>query len=186
MVLPNGSEPPGSPSKTELARIVFYVFLLTFMVARIVVFLIMSRRIPDLFLHLGGTHVHHLNYGIFLLAGVGGLFLFGKREGQWLKKAAVIYGIGLALTFDEFGMWVRLGGNYWQRASVDAMGVVAALLGLVAYAPSIKKFRPRHWGSAFVLVATLIVFSILLTESFRYAHRVIGPRLYEMEANSPR
>ena len=56
--------------KTHLARIVFFVFLLTFVLARIVVFLIMSRRIPDLFLHLGGSHIDHLNYGIFLLAGL--------------------------------------------------------------------------------------------------------------------
>ena len=27
----------------------------------------------------------------------------------------------------------------------DAVGVLAALFGLIAYTPSIKKFRPRHW-----------------------------------------
>ena len=95
--------------KTHLARIVFFVFLLTFMLARIVVFLIMSRRFPDLFLYVGGTHIHHLNYGIFLLAGLGAYFLFGKPEGRSLKMAAVIYGIGMALTFDEFGMWGSVG-----------------------------------------------------------------------------
>ena len=35
----------------------------------------MARRMPDLFLHLGGTHVHHLNYGIFLLSAVALAFL---------------------------------------------------------------------------------------------------------------
>jgi hypothetical protein len=34
----------------------------------------------------------------------------------------------MALTFDEFGMWLHLGGSYWQRASIDASIVVAALL----------------------------------------------------------
>jgi hypothetical protein len=173
------------PDKTQLARIVFFVFLLTFMLARILVFLIMSRRIPDLYLHLGGSHIHHLNYGIFLLAGLGGYFLFGNLEGRELRLASVIYGIGLALTFDEFGMWVRLGGSYWQRASVDAVGVVAALLGLIAYAPSLKNFRPRHWGSAVILAAAMAVFSILLADSFQYAHRIIGPRLYQIESGSP-
>lgn len=171
--------------KTHLARIVFFVFLLTFMLARIVVFLIMSRRIPDLFLHLGGSHIHHLNYGIFLLAGLGAFFLFGKPEGRGLQAAAVVYGIGMALTFDEFGMWVRLGGSYWQRASVDAMGVLAALFGLIAYAPSVEKFRPRHWWSAVILAAVVVVFSILFAESFHYARRIIGPRLYMMESGSP-
>jgi hypothetical protein len=34
---------------------------MTFMAARTIVFLIVSRRIPDLYLYLGGTHIHHLN-----------------------------------------------------------------------------------------------------------------------------
>ena len=181
----NETSPLEHTDKTHLARIVFFVFLLTFMLARIVVFLIMSRRIPDLYLHLGGSHIHHLNYGIFLLAGLGAFFLFGNPEGRSLQAAAVLYGIGMALTFDEFGMWVRLGGNYWQRASVDAIGIVGALFGLIAYAPALKKFRPRHWGSAIILAAALAAFSILLAESFKYAHRVIGPKLYQIESRSP-
>lgn len=176
---------PNRFEKTHLARIVFFVFLLTFMVARIVVFLIMSRRIPDLYLYVGGTHVHHLNYGIFLLAGLGAFLLFGRPEGRSLQVAAAAYGLGMALTFDEFGMWVRLGGSYWQRASLDAVGVLTALFGLIAYAPSLKNFRPRHWWSAVLITALVVVFTILLIESFRYAHRIIGPRLYEIEATSP-
>ncbi len=185
MALLNDTDALDRTDKTHLARIVLFVFLLTFMLARIVVFLIMSRRIPDLYLFLGGTHIHHLNYGIFLLAGLGALFLFGQPEGRGLQAAAVVYGIGMALTFDEFGMWVRLGGGYWQRASVDAVGVVAALLGLIAYAPSVRKFRPRHWGSAVILATVVVVFSVLFVKSFRYAHRIIGPKLYEIESASP-
>lgn len=51
------------------------MFLVTFAAARVTVFLIMDHGLPDLFLHVGGTHVHHLNYGIFLLSGVGGYVL---------------------------------------------------------------------------------------------------------------
>jgi hypothetical protein len=171
--------------KIHLARIVFFVFLLTFMVTRILVFLIMSHTIPDLYLHLGGTHIHHLNHGIFLLALVGAVFLFGAPQGRALQLTAVAYGIGMALTFDEFGMWVRLGGPYWQRASLDAIGVVASLFGLVAYAPALKKFRPRHWWSTLLLLVLVVVFSVLLAQSFRYAHRVIGPRLDYIESTSP-
>ena len=52
-----------------LARTILVSFVLTFIAARVTVFLIVSRRIPDIYLHLGGTHIHHLNYGIFLLTG---------------------------------------------------------------------------------------------------------------------
>ncbi len=176
---------PETLTPTQLARIVFFVFLLTFIASRIVVFLIMSRRIPDLYLHLGGSHIHHLNYGIFLLASLGGYLLFAEPGRRRLKTAAIVYGIGMALTFDEFGMWVRLGGSYWQRASVDAVGVLAALFGLLAYAPALKKFRPRHWWSAAIALAATVIFFLLLAESFHYARRVIGPRLGEIEATSP-
>ncbi|MBS0569584.1 MAG: hypothetical protein JSS28_03160, partial [Proteobacteria bacterium] len=59
----------------ELARYALFAFIVTFIGARALVFLIMSRRIPNLYLFLGSTHVHHLNYGIFLLAAVGAYLL---------------------------------------------------------------------------------------------------------------
>jgi hypothetical protein len=62
-------------ANSALARIILFSFLVTFVLARIVVFLTTSHRLPDLYLHLGGTHIHHLNYGIFLLAGGGGYHL---------------------------------------------------------------------------------------------------------------
>ena len=118
----------------RLARIVFTTFLLTFIVSRLLVILIMGRIVPDLFFHAGATHVHHLNYGIFLLSTVAGLLLFinvSPRERCW---CAVAYGFSLALTFDEFGMWLHLGGSYWQRASFDAVIVVLSLFGVIAFA----------------------------------------------------
>ena len=93
--------------------------------------------------------------------------------------------MGLALTYDEFGMWVRLGGPYWQRASLDAIGVLAAVLGLIAYAPTLKRFRPRHWWSAAIILVAVVVFSLLLAESFQYAHHLFAPRFQELESNSP-
>jgi hypothetical protein len=81
------SPPLDRTDKTHLARLVFFVFLLTFMIARISVFLIMSRRMPDLYLCVGGTHIHHLNYGIFLLAGLSASHLFRKPTGRGLQAA---------------------------------------------------------------------------------------------------
>jgi hypothetical protein len=165
----------------RLGRIVFSVFLVTFVLARIIVFLIMARRIPDFFLHLGGTHIHHLNYGIFLLSGIGAFLLFRRPFGPASTVAAVVYGVGLALTFDEFGMWVHLGGGYWQRASFDAVVVVAALLGFVAFAPPIRRFRPAHWWTAVAAVVLSVVFLVMLKDSLRFAEKVARPRLRHFE-----
>ena len=73
------SEPSRS---SHLARLVLVAFLLTFICARCIVFLIMSRTIPDLYMHVKGTHVHHLNYGILLLSGLGGYLLFKHPVGR--------------------------------------------------------------------------------------------------------
>lgn len=175
---------PDSATLRRLGRFALVSFLFAFMTARVVVFLIVARRIPDIFLRVGGTHVHHLNYGIFLLSGVGAYLLFtqpGPRGRDW---SAVAYGIGLALTFDEFGLWLHLGGSYWQRASFDAVVVVAALLGLIAVAPSVWQFRPRHWITAAALAIAVCVFGVLLADSLRYADRLLL-RIQIIESSSP-
>ncbi len=174
-----------TPAYAELARMVLVAFLLTFMTARIVVFLIMSRTIPDLYLHVKGTHVHHLNYGIFLLSAVGGYLIFARPTGRKLRVAALMYGIGMGLTFDEFGMWIHLGGSYWQRASWDGITVVGAILALIAFAPSLRRFRPRHWFTAVGMAVMLIVFALLFVRSFRYAGHKLAPALHEIESTAP-
>src|SRR5207302_10193860 len=118
------------PTPTRhLARLTFVAFLFTFIASRALVILIMARRMPDLFLHLGGTHLHHLNYGIFLLSAVAGVLLFARLNDKQRSVCALAYGVGMALTFDEFGMWLHLGGSYWQRASFGAVIVLVCVCG---------------------------------------------------------
>jgi hypothetical protein len=105
--------------------------------------------------------------------------------GKVKSAVAVLYGIGLGLTFDEFGMWVHLGGSYWQRASFDAVVVVAALLSLIAFAPAIRTFRPRHWTTAILLIVVGTAFVYGLTLSFRYAGRHLAPVIHRIEQADP-
>jgi len=168
-----------------LARIVFTVFLLTFIAARLLVILIMGRMIPDFFLHMGGTHVHHLNYGIFLLCTVGGILLFfrvSEHERWW---CAVAYGFSLALTFDEFGMWLHLGGGYWQRASFDAVIVVASLFGMISFAPPLERMRAHHWITGIFTILVTVFFYFMLFKSLDYAGKKVGPRLQMLEKQGP-
>jgi hypothetical protein len=177
-------ERPAEESRRRLARPVLVAFLFTFIAARVLVFLIVARRIPDLYLSLGGTHVHHLNYGIFLLSGVGAYILLGHPGPRELRWSAILYGIGLALTFDEFGLWLHLGGSYWQRASFDAVVVVTGLLGLAAIAPTLRRFRPHQWATAAMLAAAVTVFGFLLVDSLRYADRLLL-RIQVVEQSQP-
>ena len=161
------------PSNTRpLARRVLLSFMLTFITARLVSILMLLPQVPDIYLYVHDIHIHHLNYGIFLLAGVGAYLLFSSKPAT--PTAAVIYGIGLGLTFDEFGMWLHLNGDYWQRASFDAIVVLAAALGLAGFAPPMRPWRPR------LLVAVLLIFGLLIVGSFRLAARA-EPRLQRWE-----
>src|SRR6204780_3168985 len=141
----------------QLARRALVGFILTFIAARSVVFLIMSERMPNLYFFLGDTHVHHLNYGIFLLAAVSSYLLFRTPTPRNSSIAAVVYGIAMALTFDEFGMWLHLGGSYWQRASVDAVIIVAAVFALIGFASAARNFESRHLKGSIALLIALAV-----------------------------
>jgi hypothetical protein len=167
-----------------LARRALFAFILTFIASRAVVVLIMSGRVPNMFLFLHGTHVHHLNYGIFLLAAVAGYVVLAQPPGRKLEAAALVYGVAMALTFDEFGMWLHLGGSYWQRASIDAVVVVAALIGLVAYARSLERLESRHFWAFCVLVVALIGFAAVLFWAGGQIGHLVGPKLEELEALS--
>ncbi len=175
-----------TPPRRHLARLVFTAFLVTLIASRTVVILIMTRRLPDLFLHLGGTHVHHLNYGIFLLSTVAGILLFAQINNALRTVCAIIYGISMALTFDEFGMWLHLGGSYWQRASFDAVITILAVFGLLAFAPSWQRIRrPRFALGALALLLITTAFSLLLVQSLRHAEDKLVPRLRQIEQDSP-
>jgi hypothetical protein len=179
---------PGHPHATphRLARRALFSFLLTFVLSRTVVVLIMSDHMPNLYFFLQGTHVHHLNYGIFLLSAVAGYAIFRRPVGRAADRTALVYGVALGLTFDEFGLWLHLGGSYWQRASIDATIVVAALIGLIAFARSLHRFEARHFWSFLVLAVLTIGFAAVLILAGGRIGDLVGPKLHALEnASSP-
>jgi hypothetical protein len=175
---------PITATPSQLARRALFGFIITFIAARTVVLLIMSRRMPNLYFFLRGTHVHHLNYGIFLLAGVAAYLLFSARCDRQLRLAALGYGIAMALTFDEFGMWLHLGGSYWQRASVDAIIIVAAVLGLIGFATAVRNFESRHLRASIALLIALLGFGAVLYDTSVHVGNVEGPKLEALELSS--
>jgi hypothetical protein len=124
-----------SPTNQKIIGVVIFYFLVTFIMSRLVVYLILGRWLPNFFLTIRGVHIHHFTYGVIIIA-INGLYLLLRRpetESPMFKIACAIYGIGLGLTFDEFGMWVRLADNYWVRQSYDAMIVVFLVLLNIYY-----------------------------------------------------
>jgi hypothetical protein len=86
---------------------------------------------------LGGRHLHHLVFGIFGLLGSGYLWLLiADRPGadpRDQRITSVAYGLGSALTLDEFALWLNLEDVYWARQgreSVEAVMLFGAALSI--------------------------------------------------------
>jgi hypothetical protein len=83
---------------------------------------------------VGGTHIHHLVWGILLLLISGWVGVTVAPESPWHEILAVLFGIGAGLTLDEFALWLNLRDVYWEkegRRSIDAVVVAACLTGIV-------------------------------------------------------
>lgn len=127
-------------------------FAVTFLGVRLLVLLILFHIGPFGWVVLGGTHIHHLVWGIVLLlvsgyalvAEVGikatPLSLFAGR------LIAILYGMGAALTLDEFTMWLNIKEVTWSfqgRESIDAVVAFGALLAVGAWGAPLWTNRPR-------------------------------------------
>jgi len=118
-----------------LATIGFFV---TFAVARSIAYAAYRSVGPFQYVYIGGTHIHHLVWGILLLLVVGFCWLIevgtGARSSSLFasRLMSLLYGVGAALTLDEFALWLHVQeGVYWTRrdfVSLDAVTLFGAAL----------------------------------------------------------
>ena len=119
-----------------LASISFFV---TFLAVRLLVASIQHHIGPFQYVTMGGTHIHHLVWGILILLGVGYGYL--NEVGSLptptsifaSRLMAILYGVGAALTLDEFALWLNLANVYWSRQgreSIDAVVLFGSLLAI--------------------------------------------------------
>jgi hypothetical protein len=127
----NGIQAPGK----ELHFLVLVAFVLSFGFIRTSAHMIRAQVSwwPGNVETKGGTHVHHMVWGILLLISMGYLGITIADESPWAELVAAGFGIGMGLTLDEFALWVNLEDVYWApkgRQSIDAVIVTGALVGL--------------------------------------------------------
>ncbi|HUJ31449.1 MAG TPA: hypothetical protein VLY23_09225 [Candidatus Acidoferrum sp.] len=123
-------------------------FFFTFAVARAIAYAAYRDVGPFHYVYVRGTHIHHLVWGILLLLVVGFCWLIevgtGARASSLLasRLMSLLYGIGAALTLDEFALWLNVEeGVYWTRRDLISLDAVilfgaALLIGI--------------WGRAFL------------------------------------
>ena len=116
-------------------------FLVAIAVVRTLTFLIHNDIGPFHNVEMRGRHIHHLVWGILLLlvTGYGWLLEAGtgaRGSRTWAGRVmSMAYGVGAALTLDEFALWLNLRDVYWEREgreSLEALALFAAALAVAA------------------------------------------------------
>lgn len=108
-------------------------FLVTFIIVRVITHAIRAGRGPFRNMNVDGTHLHHLVPGIILIL-ISGYLAVALHLRLTRTLDAIVFGIGAALTLDEFALWLDLKDVYWAkqgRDSVDAVIIAAILASLV-------------------------------------------------------
>jgi len=132
-------------------------FLVTFGIVRAITHLIRAGVGPFHNLTSGGLHIHHLVWGILILILVGYVWLVEQGVGSnWIASlTAILFGVGAALTLDEFALWLNLQDVYWTgagRESIDAVIIFISLLSVGIWGGPflrevvgefLKVFRPK-------------------------------------------
>ena len=118
-------------------------FLITFVGVRVLVHRIVNHEGHFQWVVVRGTHIHHLVWGILilLLVGYGWLMDLGHSHTPmsifFSRLMSVSYGVGAALTLDEFALWLNLEPDaYWSREgrlSIDAVILFGGLLAMGAW-----------------------------------------------------
>ena len=132
-------------------------FLFTFVGVRILVHRIVNHEGRFQWVMIHGTHIHHLVWGILilLLVGYGWLLDLGRSHTPlsifWSRLMSVSYGVGAALTLDEFAIWLDLEPDaYWSRdgrLSIDAVILFGALLAVGAWGAPFFGGLGRLWSN---------------------------------------
>jgi hypothetical protein len=83
---------------------------------------------------VGGTHIHHLVWGIVTIMITGYVGVTIAPPSPWHEIIAIFFGIGMGLALDEFALWLDLKDVYWSeqgRKSIDAVIIAATITGLI-------------------------------------------------------
>jgi hypothetical protein len=129
-------------------------FFITFLAVRLLVASITHHIGPFGYVEMGGRHIHHLVWGILLLLITGYAEIAEVGTGDtplsllFGRLLAMGYGIGAALTLDEFALWLNLdAAAYWSRQgreSIDAVVLFGSLLAMGTWGAPLFRRLDRH------------------------------------------
>ena len=138
------------------ALLLLISFGATFGITRFITHSIRADRFPWLGdIEAGDTHIHHLVWGLCLLLTAG---LLAVAVQPALEITAIVFGIGAALTLDEFALWLHLDDVYWSeqgRQSIDAVIVFAIVSGFMVLGAYPVSFDDATGGIGGIIIVVV-------------------------------
>ena len=159
-------------------------FIVTFLIVRLNTRLARRRGVSGR--HIGsvvtpgGLHIHHAVFGVVAMV-VAGTLEFALQPGSpWTEMIAFTFGVGTALTLDEFALILHLEDVYWTgegRKSIDAI-----ILGLTFMILLLTGLLPRTFNelgdyitlSRWVLSMLIIVGAFFVVVSYLKGKLFVG------------
>ncbi|HWO47549.1 MAG TPA: hypothetical protein VNM41_05755, partial [Solirubrobacterales bacterium] len=86
-------------------------FILSFGFIRMSTRLMRSPRVPwwpGSIVSDSGVHLHHLVFGIVTMMAAGTLGFLSDGRTPFAEICALLFGVGVGLTIDEYALWVHL------------------------------------------------------------------------------
>ena len=129
-------------SKRLSQILILLSFLISFALVRTVTHLQKYGILPN---QNGILHIHHLVPGIFLLIISGYIGISFWASDKVRHFMAILFGIGAALTIDEFALWLYLRDVYWERQGRDSIDAIIYVIILFSIAFVVSEIHDHNW-----------------------------------------
>ncbi len=122
--------------------LVLLSFLITFAIVRSITHLQRLEILPN---QTGILHIHHLVPGIFLILISGYVGISFWATDRIRHFMAILFGIGAALTIDEFALWLYLKDVYWLKQGRDSIDAIIYLVIIFTIIFVISEIHDHKW-----------------------------------------
>ncbi|HYM65056.1 MAG TPA: hypothetical protein VES68_01035 [Candidatus Sulfotelmatobacter sp.] len=130
-------------SKRLSQFLILISFFITFAIVRAITHLQRLNILPNQENNL--LHIHHLVPGIILLIISGYIGISFWTVQKFRALMAVLFGVGAALTIDEFALWLYLRDVYWAKQGRDSIDAIVFVLLIVSIVLLMSEIHDHRW-----------------------------------------